>query len=364
MKKLITGLFVVLFSISLSAQKYFGTDVAEGHRSIVLMNPTENNLKTILYLIDNQIFSLPADYNLVGFYSSSQAYDFSRSAAFIKSSGRSNLFLQECADDPGTEIYRGNHCSDDFSAVFNGSEGVIFFGGPDIPPSLYGAQTNLQTVVTDPYRHIFELSFLFHLLGGSQNEAMTPLLDQNPEYRILGICLGMQSLNVATGGTLFQDIPTEIYRLNTAEEVLAMETDARHRNYFTNLGGGDDLIWGSFHRILITRPDLLESLFPGSDPSPHVLSSHHQAAARIGKGLVVAATSIDGKVIEIMKHATYPNVLGVQFHPEPPFLYNASEKLSLEPGKSASNSFIDLYGAEKGETFNRNVWKWMGEVYK
>jgi len=364
MKKFLTGLLVLFISIPISAQQYFSTPAAEGHRCIVLMNPTVNNLKTVFYLIDHQIFELPADYNLVGFYSSRQNYDFRQSAEFIRNNSRPGVYLQECTKDPDSLIYAENACSSDFREVFAGSQGVIFFGGPDIPPAFYGAQTNLLTVVTDPNRHRFELSFLFHLLGGSQNDAYVPLLKQKSDYRILGICLGMQSMNVATGGTLIQDIPTEIYRLTTAEEVLAIDADAQHRNYYTNLGDDDNLIWGSFHRVQITRPDLLETVFPGSDPTPYVLSSHHQAAGRIGKGFVVAATSMDGKVIEIIKHTVYPNVLGVQFHPEPTFLYEPSQKLKLQPGIPATQSFTDLYGGAKGEIFNRNVWKWMGEVFK
>jgi putative glutamine amidotransferase len=190
------------------------------------------------------------------------------------------------------------------------------------------------------------------------------LLEQKPEYKILGICLGMQTMNVATGGTLVQDIPTEIYSQETAEQVLVADTDARHRNYNNNFGTDDEEIWGHFHRINCLLPDRLQSFLNGSDKNPVVLSSHHQAAGRIGKGLLVAATSMDGKIVEALVHEKYPNVTGVQFHPEPPFLYQQENKLHLVPGQPAKDSFMDLYGGSKGETFNRNIWKWMGEVYR
>lgn len=363
MKRLTLLSISLLLVFSLHAQQYFGTPDADGKPCLVLMNPTANNLKTVFYLIDNQIFPLPEEYNLVGFYQSSQAYDFSRSADFIKESGRNNVYLHECTVKPGEDLYSENPCSGDFRKVFAGSEGVIFFGGPDIPPAIYGEETNLLSEITDYHRHTFEASFLFHLLGGYQNDEFTPLLEQKPDYRILGICLGMQTMNIATGGTLIQDIPTIVYNQNSVEQVLAADRDARHRNYFTHYGTDDDLVWGDFHKIKISLPERLPQLMHGSDLNPVVLSSHHQAAGRIGKGLLVAATSMDGKIVEALVHIKYPNVFGVQFHPEPSFLYQPETKINFEPKKIASHSFIDLYDAERGLKYNKNIWNWLGKIY-
>jgi len=364
MKKLIFGLLIFLFSITLSAQQYFGTPQADGKQCLVLMNPTANNLKTIFYLIDNNILSLPEDFNLVGFYHTAQWYDFNQSAVLISQSGRKNVFLQACSDMPGSSLFAENPCSDDFRWVFEGSEGVIFFGGPDIPPAIYGEKTSLLTEISDYHRHTFEASFLFHLLGGYQDENYVALMEQKPGYVILGICLGMQTLNVATGGTLVQDIPTEIYNQKTAEQVLTADNDARHRNYNNNLGTDDEEIWGQFHRINCLLPERLQPFLTGSDNNPVVLSSHHQAAGRIGKGLLVAATSMDGKIVETLVHEKYPNVIGFQFHPEPSFLYQPDNKIHLLPNQPAKDSFIDLFGGAKGEVFNRNVWKWIGQIYR
>ena len=363
MKTIFVGFLMILSSFTSEAQQYFGTPAAEGHRNIVLMNPTINNLQTIIYLIENQIFPLRNDYHIVGFYQKMQAYNFQESADFIRESGRTNLFLQACDDLPGDALFAQNPCSDDFQAVFAGSEGVIFFGGPDIPPSIYGEETNLLTEITDYHRHTFEASFLFHLLGGYQSEEYTPFLEQKPAYRILGICLGMQTMNVATGGTLIQDIPTETYDIKTVEQALAVEPDDRHRNYNTNFGTDDELIWGHFHRIKINS-DHLQSFITDSDSAhPYVLSSHHQGAGRIGKGMVPAATSMDGQVVEALIHDSYPNVIGLQFHPEPVFLYQSESKLKFATDQAAKDSYIDLFGGGKGENFNRNIWRWMGEIY-
>ena len=361
-KKASVLLFSLFISFSVSAQHFFDTPMAGKSANLVLMNPTARNLKTILYLTDNKILDLPDDYQLIGFYNASQAYDFRQTEEFIRESGRDNLFLHECSVLPGETIYAENPCSDDFRKVFAGSRGIIFFGGPDIPPTLYGEETMLLTEITDYHRHSFEASFLFHLLGGFQDEAYVPLLDQKPEYMILGICLGMQTMNIATGGTLVQDIPSEIYQQSTVEQVLAVSEDNRHRNYHSNFGLEEDLLWGSFHPINIIMSDMAKDFMAGSNPNPYVLSSHHQAADRIGKGLQVIATSMDGKVVEMMAHEKYPNVLGVQFHPEPTFLYQTDEKIKLQPGKSSEQSFIDLHGGTSGETFNRNIWRWTGDV--
>lgn len=361
MKKTVLLFVIILAGHSLLAQQYFNAPVATGDPVLVLMNPTVNNLKTVFYLIDKGIFPLPEDYRLVGFYHTAQAYDFSQSAGFIRESGREGVFLHACSELPGHRLYGENPCSDDFRLVFENSAGVIFFGGPDIPPAFYGEETNLLTAITDYHRHAFEASFLFHLTGGFQDDAFTPLLEQNPDYLVMGICLGMQTMNIAAGGTMIQDIPTEVYGLFTAEQVLDMQQDNQHRNYHTLFGLDDALMWGSFHRIKITSPEKLKFLTAGSAPHPGVLSSHHQAVEKTGKGLEVAATSVDGKIPEILLHSRYPNVIGFQFHPEPALLYKPDEKLKFDPGKPATMSFIGLYPEAEGETFNRNIWKWAAD---
>lgn len=361
MKKIATLVLIVFFGLPALAQRHNGTAGTDGKSALVLMNPTVNNLKTIFYLIDNGIFPLQEGTELVGFFNKAQRYDFGLSADFIAESGRKGVYLLACNEVPGSRLYGENPCSDDFRHAFENSKGVIFFGGPDIPPVFYGEETSLLTSITDYYRHAFEASFLFHLLGGSQDARFVPLLEENPDYMIMGICLGMQTMNIATGGTMVQDIPTEIYGKTSAEQVLSLEPDKQHRNYHTNLGTDDDMIWGSFHRIKAVMPERLKPFFAGSGPNPAVLSSHHQAVEKTGRGLSVAATSTDGKIPEIMVHEKYPNVIGLQFHPEPALLYKPDEKLKFIPGVPAEKSFIDLYPGGAGETFNRNIWKWAAD---
>ena len=132
----------------------------------------------------------------------------------------------------------------------------------------------------------------------------------------------MQTMNVATGGTMIQDIPTEIYGIWNAEEILALPSDQIHRNYADMVNtGNDDPTSYHFHHVKLEDGSFLimETGFHGKT-APLVLSSHHQSVENLGKGWKVAAQSMDGKVVEAIEHEQYPFVFGVQFHPEKPGL--------------------------------------------
>ncbi|MEA3461924.1 MAG: gamma-glutamyl-gamma-aminobutyrate hydrolase family protein, partial [Bacteroidota bacterium] len=89
--------------------------------------------------------------------------------------------------------------------------------------------------------------------------------------------------------------------------------------------------------------------------NPLVLSSHHQAIEKLGSGWKVAATSMDGKIIEAIQHDRYPHVLGVQFHPEKPGLFDPS----IEHPKGC-NSTINFQKAIKNSDsylFHVTFWK-------
>ena len=360
-------LLAVIFLAACSQTPTGSNDLSSGKtsRQIVVMHPTVNNLKTLLYLTKNAIFPLPDNYLVVGVYDSKEIYDYKKSEKFIEAEGLSNISLLKVENAISADsLYQNNSSTPLFTKLFSESNGVIFFGGPDIPPSAYGDSTNLLTVVTDPNRNYLELSFMFHLLGGNQNPAFKALMNTKPDFRILGICLGMQTMNVATGGTLYQDIPTQIYGKRTVEAVIAMKANLQHRNYHENFTADTALIWGNFHQIRIVPGAKIETLVPTLDVKPFVLSSHHQSVKELGKGLMVVAWSMDGKVVEAIEHNRFPNVFGLQFHPEPGILYQTESKLKFESGKPAGSSYIGLYPGVKGETFHRAFWKLMGEMYE
>jgi putative glutamine amidotransferase len=314
--KNITGL-ILLSCITLSAA---------GQDTVLMFHPTAYNLKVIQNLVDEGLFSLEG-YHLLGVYHPGEQYDYREAEAYIDRQMDPRFSLREINAVLEPEaLFQENQATEAFRALFESSNGALLMGGPDIPPVVYGEEINLLTSVTDPFRHYLELSYLFHLLGGSQDPEWTPYLEENKNYLVNGICLGMQTMNVATGGTMVQDIPTELYGLFEAEDILALPPDQMHRNYMDYLNRGCEAPTSyHFHRVLLAKRMILTNGigFKSSTP-PLVLSSHHQAIERLGMGWEIAATSMDGKIIEAIEHSRYPHVLGIQFHPEKPGLFDPS----------------------------------------
>lgn len=149
-----------------------------------------------------------------------------------------------------------------------GFDGLVLCGGGDPEPALYG-QANRGSYGLDPMRDRQELCCIHAFLKA--------------EKPILGICRGMQMLNVAFGGTLTQHLPTAQIHQGVGEEVFH---DLRTDGYIRKLYGRK---------------------FSAN-------SSHHQGIARLGRGLIPAAWAPDG-LIEAFWHERAV-VLGVQFHPE------------------------------------------------
>jgi putative glutamine amidotransferase len=158
-------------------------------------------------------------------------------------------------------------------------DGIIITGGNfDIPPSMYGADFVHNTVVTKDARTNFEF-------------AITALAINNNKP-ILGVCGGEQLINVVCGGTLVQDIPSEVTNF-LPHEVKNREVAA--------------------HDINIVEGSLLHKI--AGTNKIGVNSSHHQSVKNVGKNLIVNATAPDG-VIEGIEHTKHKFCLGVQWHPE------------------------------------------------
>ena len=337
---------------------------AQAQHTIYLLHPTTGNIENFLTLIRQKVVDIP-DLEMVGVYHEKEAYDYTRSENYLKEKKIEHYTLLKITGDLTPQsIYRVNDCTPAFKKIVREADAILFFGGPDIQPSIYGEHQNLLTEVTDPYRHLMETSLFFHLTGGSRNNDFIPLLTDKPGLIVRAFCLGMQTMNVAAGGTLVQDIPTEIYHLPTAEAMLKVDAANRHRNYNTQLNPGVDLSWGFLHPIKPSSGGYLQTLCASTlQQNPYVLSSHHQAVGKQGKNLIVIATSMDGKIVEAMQHAVFREVIGVQFHPEQSVLYLTDGHFTETPGNEYSPN--QKLVQEKSLDFHMNFWKdFSGKVQK
>jgi putative glutamine amidotransferase len=158
--------------------------------------------------------------------------------------------------------------------------GVLVTGGAfDIPPESYGEKASEAIGVLKPSRTSFE--------AGLTRAA----LDRN--LPVLGICGGMQLLNVVLGGTLIQDIRTELPQ--------AYEHEQRHDRHQPH------------HPVDVKDGTLLSELLGKGQVM--VNSTHHQAPKTVGEKVVIGAVAPDG-IIEAIEAPSYHFALGVQWHPE------------------------------------------------
>ena len=159
-------------------------------------------------------------------------------------------------------------------------DGLVLSGGVDVEPDCYGAQPHAKLGEVDRARDKFEIAAV-----KAARAAGLP---------ILAICRGMQLTNVAFGGTLVQDIPSQVEGAFQHEQ---QTTDIEHHSHGVNIEPGTNL--HVLAGVAQTR----------------VNSSHHQAVARMAQGFRVTARAGDG-VIEAMEHAQAPFFQCVQWHPE------------------------------------------------
>jgi putative glutamine amidotransferase len=167
-------------------------------------------------------------------------------------------------------------------ALIHSLDGLLLSGGSDLDPSYYGEEPVPELGVTLPERDAFEMA----LVGLALRRGMP----------VFGICRGMQVLNVALGGTLYQDLPSQ------------WEQDPlKHRQ--------DTPKWQPTHEVRVSEGSYIAEVM--GRESVKVNSYHHQGIRDLAEGLVVTGRSSDG-VIEAVEAEDLSErwLLGVQWHAE------------------------------------------------
>jgi putative glutamine amidotransferase len=159
-------------------------------------------------------------------------------------------------------------------------DGLILAGGTDVDPATYGADRHAETTHTTPRRDRFELALARRAL--------------EREVPLLGICRGMQLMNVACGGTLLQHLP---------------ESHGHHEHRRTP--GTFD---GADHDVRLAEGSLAHRA--AGEVLHSTKSHHHQGIDRLGDGLQVSGWSTLDELPEAVETAGAGFALGVQWHPE------------------------------------------------
>jgi putative glutamine amidotransferase len=191
-------------------------------------------------------------------------------------------------------------------------DGLLLQGGNDIAPESYGESPLAPEWHGDRVRDRYELDLLDRFV-----QAGKP---------VLGICRGCQLINVALGGTLVQDIPTQ-----RPDTLIHLDTAHYERN---------------MHPLQIETGTPLAALYPGITRA-HVNSIHHQCVKDLGRELQVQARAPDG-TIEAIRWAGPSYLFGMQWHPEFMALDAADAADEQLPGAPILHEFLAAARAARG----------------
>lgn len=180
-------------------------------------------------------------------------------------------------------------------------DGLVLQGGADIAPQTYGETPLNPQWSGDPVRDRYEISLFEEFVRQGKP--------------VFGICRGCQLINVALGGTLYQDIGTQL-----GETIL-------HRN--------DKRYEDNFHAMRLIEGGWLAGLYPHAGIS-RTNTIHHQAVKALGRDLVIEAVSEPDGVVEALRWNGPSFVVGVQWHPE----FMDPNNAELLDGKPLLNAFI------------------------
>lgn len=160
-------------------------------------------------------------------------------------------------------------------------DGLVLQGGADVSPQSYAEVPTRPEWSGDPARDRYELELLHEFVDAGKP--------------VLGICRGCQLINVAFGGSLFQDIASDV------PQALAHVHDDydRHR-----------------HQVTFPEGSSLGRMLKAPSGQALVNSIHHQAVKTLGRDMSVEALSYPDNVVEAIRYTKAPFVMGLQWHPE------------------------------------------------
>ena len=176
-----------------------------------------------------------------------------------------------------------------------GIDGLLLQGGADMAPESYGETAMRPEWSGDRARDVYEMELIDLCLKADKP--------------VLGVCRGAQVLNVALGGTLWQDIATQHPRGRV------------HRDW--------DVYDRHAHDVEIEAGSLLSDWYDGARGG-RINSVHHQGVRDLGRDLVVEARSVPDGLVEAVRLTAGPFAYGVQWHPE--FLATLDDPGMLDPG--------------------------------
>jgi len=183
-------------------------------------------------------------------------------------------------------------------------DGLVLQGGADVAPETYGEKPLAPEWAGDRVRDRYEIELFNAFVAAGKP--------------IIGICRGCQLINVALGGTLFQDIPTQLPEAISHRD---------HDKYDLQL-----------HPMNLIQGTRLASLYPGTTQA-QINSIHHQAVKDLGRDLIVEALGVPDGVVEAIRWRGPSYVFGMQWHPE--FLALAALHKTQLDGKPILHDFLD-----------------------
>ncbi len=206
------------------------------------------------------------------------------------------VFMVPTVDKEGL-LHRSEMRGADYARAL---DGLVLQGGADVSPLTYGEEPMQRAWAGDRLRDVYEIELVHEFIDAGKP--------------VLGICRGLQIINVAFGGTLVQDIATQV------PGALTHVTDDYEHNA---------------HEISIVPGSGLARLYPGIERA-RVNSIHHQSIKTLGRGLLTEARAEPDGVIEAIRHTEKRYVFATQWHPE----FHASRNAELLASAPILDEFL------------------------